>query len=88
MILDPQCIVAIAEDYQLKNNVYLILRMIAHEPVREYEASVVRYEARATPSSSSRLEKRVANLEVRNTLLEAELVLLRGQLDRASLTTR
>ena len=50
---------------------------------------VARYKARITMALGfDRLEKRVANLEEQNTILEAELVLLRGQLDRVSLANR
>jgi hypothetical protein len=89
MIPSPECIVAIVEDYSLKSNLYSILLMIAHEPVRRYEASVAKYNARTTiPSGLDRLEKRVLNLEARQTLAEAELALLRGLFDRSHILSR
>ena len=85
----PDPLLQIAEDYSLKSNLVLILRMIAHEPVRRYEEKVAQYKARVTmPSGFRKLEQRVVNLEARQILTEGELALLRGQLDRVSITGR
>ena len=82
MIPDPERIPAIAQDYLILANFIFALRMIAHEPVRQYEAKVAKYNARVKPLASSRLEGRIRNLETRQILVESELALLNGQLNR------
>lgn len=81
MIPDPNCVPQIVQDYQIVSNLALILRLLTHVPVAEYEARVARYKARVVPSGFSRLEQRVVNLEKRQILTEAELTLLKGQLE-------
>lgn len=86
MIPSPEYISQMAQDYSLMSNLRLMLTMIVHEPVREYEARVAKYKARTampvTPLGFNRLEERMANLEARQTLGEADLTLLEGLLER------
>lgn len=84
MIPDPERIPAIVQDYLVLNNCIFVLRMIVHEAFEQYQPKVIRYKASrfTTPLASSRLEGRIRNLEARQTLVEGELVLLNGQLNR------
>lgn len=90
-MIDP--IPAIAYDLTIKTNLVEAATMSVLYPLLKdeirYNQSFTRYkEAISMPLRFDRLQKRIANLEKRQTLTEADLALLRGELDRISLTTR
>lgn len=84
---------AIVNDVTIYGNLASVL---AHIPfadywdyVAKYEQSLAKYQATVgMPLSFDRLEKRMANLEARQTLTEADLALLLGQLNRVNIPSR
>jgi hypothetical protein len=92
MIADAKSIPAIVNDVTIYGNLASVLAHIPFAPyydsVAKYNEAVTRHKATVSmPLRFDRLEKRILQIEKRQTLTEAELALLRGLIDRVSLTT-
>jgi len=83
---DPNCIPALLNHTTIYNNLASVL---AHIPFAPYWDSVARYEQSLTwYKEAVSMPLRFDRLEKRQTLTEAELALLRGQLDRVGIPSR
>jgi hypothetical protein len=93
MTLDPFHIPQLMYDCSCRTNLYSVFYsvalLLAHEPFKQYEQKQPKYHSKFIITTNfNNLKKRVRNLEPRQTLIEAELALLHGQLSRPTLSQR
>ena len=78
-------ITGLVNDLTIKNNLAQACTMSVLYPLLkdeiEYKQSLARYKTQVTMPSRLTLEKRMLELEKRQILVEADLALLRGQLE-------
>ena len=84
---------SMAYDFTVKTNLVQATVMAVLEPLTGHNGQRVLPRGKvlylaSPPAYYTPLEKRIAQLEQREILAEADLALLRGQLDRVSLATR
>jgi len=88
MIPDPNCIPRLVEDYQFASFLrvlpLLVLDVVLRPTVTVKCNSRPLFKPIYNSEEIDRIKRRVANLEARQTLTEAELALLRGQLNYES----